>query len=168
MKKALISILILLLLFCMCTVAYADTGAGTVEAAASELVITMIVRVVGSLLITLIGALGAWLTVKIGRYKQLQNINSAINETIRAAEITVGELQQTVVDGLKAKAADGKLTKQEIADLGVMLLDKTKEKMSAPAYELLEAAQVDIDALITGVGESWIQRIKQADAPLPE
>ncbi len=43
----------------------------------------------------------------------------------------------------------------------VKLLDKTVEKLSAPAYALLSAASVDVDGLILGVGESWIERIKQ-------
>lgn len=164
MKKVLISTLILMMLFCMCTAAYADTGATDATASlASELVITMVVRVAGTLLITLIGAFGTWLALKIGKYEQLQNINVAIKEVVRATKITVGELQQTVVDRLKADAADGKLTKEEIKRLGEMLLSKTKEKMSAPTYELLEAAQVDVEALIVGAGESWIKRISSGD-----
>jgi biotin synthase-like enzyme len=35
------------------------------------------------------------------------------------------------------------------------------EKLSAPAYALLAAASVDIEGLILGVGESWIERIKK-------
>ena len=137
----------------------ATADAPTIQQAAIDLAITTAVQVVGTLLITLIGILGTWLTLKIGKNEQLKNINAAQKEVIRLAKITVGELQQTVVDDLKEKAADGKLTKQEIAQLGRLLLDKTIEKMSDATYELLEAARVDVRALITGAAEDWIHQL---------
>lgn len=118
------------------------------------------VQVAATLLITLIGVLGTWLTVKIGKTKQLENILIAQGELTNAAQTTVEELQQTVVDGLKAAHKDGKLTQKEIAELGDMLIDKTVQKLSGTAYALLEAASVDIVAMIKGVGESWIKQLK--------
>jgi hypothetical protein len=41
-----------------------------------------------------------------------------MSELTSAAEQTVLELQQTVVEGLKEASADGKLTEVEIANLG--------------------------------------------------
>ena len=119
------------------------------------------VEVAATLLIALIGVFGAWLTAKIGKNAHLENIHTAEQEVIRMAKITVGELQQTVVDDLKASRADGKLTREEIASLGRQLVEKTVEKLSAPAYALLQAAAVDVAAMITGVGESWICKLKQ-------
>ncbi|MEG1524945.1 MAG: hypothetical protein RRZ24_11835 [Clostridia bacterium] len=119
------------------------------------------VQVAATLLITLIGVLGTWLTVKIGKSTHLNNINTAQKEVIRAAKITVGELQQTVVENLKAGHEDGKLTKEEINSLGRQMIDMTIQKLSMPTYELLKAATVDIDAMITGVGENWINKLKQ-------
>ncbi|NTU77679.1 MAG: hypothetical protein HGA90_07725, partial [Alphaproteobacteria bacterium] len=104
---------------------------------------------------------GTYLTLQLGKNSNLKNINDAQKELIRAAKITVGELQQTMVSDLKAANEDGKLTSQEIAQLRAKLLDKTVEKLSAPAYALLSAASVDGEGLILGVGESWIERIKQ-------
>ncbi|MEG1525237.1 MAG: hypothetical protein RRZ24_10990 [Clostridia bacterium] len=118
------------------------------------------VQVAAALLITLIGVLGTWLTVKIGKTKQLENILIAQGELTNAAQTTVEELQQTVVDSLKAAHKDGKLTQEEIAELGDMLIDKTVQKLSNTAYGLLEAASVDIVAMIKGVGESWIKQLK--------
>lgn len=124
--------------------------------------ITMGVQVTATLLITLIGVLGTWLTMKIGKATNLENINAAQKELIRAAKITVGELQQTVVDDLKASHADRKLTRDEIVALGQQLVDMTVQKLSLPTYDLLRAASVDVEALITGVGESWIEKLKAA------
>ena len=126
-----------------------------------ELLLNYGLQVAATLLITLIGVLGTYLTLQLGKNAHLRNINDAQKELIRAAKITVGELQQTMVSQLKDANSDGKLTPQEIASLRAKLLDKTVEKLSAPAYALLSAASVDVEGLILGVGESWIERIKQ-------
>ncbi len=124
-----------------------------------DVIINIAAQVVSTLLITLIGVLGAWLTAKIGKRVELTNINKAKDELIVAAQQTVMELQQTVVEGLKEKAADGKLTDEEIEGLCISLLTKTKEKMSLPAIKVLEAAAVDVNALIRGAGEALIERM---------
>jgi hypothetical protein len=124
-----------------------------------DVIINIVAEVVSTLLITLIGVLGAWLTAKIGKRVELTNINKAKDELIEAAQQTVMELQQTVVEGLKEKAADGKLTDDEIESLALMLMTKTKEKMSLPAIKVLEAAAVDVNALIRGAGEALINEM---------
>lgn len=127
----------------------------------TEIIIENIVQIAATLLITLIGVLGAWLTAKIGKNKELANIATATDEVIRAAQTTVLELQQTTVDGWKQASADGKLTKEEITELGKLLLEGTMAKMSDTSKNLLNAAGVDISAIITGVGESLIAQIKK-------
>ena len=126
-----------------------------------ELLMNYGLQVAATLLITLIGVLGTYLTLQLGKNANLKNINDAQKELIRAAKITVGELQQTMVSQLKSANSDGKLTPQEIASLRAKMLDKTVEKLSVPAYALLSAASVDVEGLILGVGESWIERIKK-------
>ena len=124
-----------------------------------DTIITIVAQVISTLLITLIGVLGAWLTAKIGKRVELTNINKAKDELILAAQQTVMELQQTVVEGMKAAAKDGKLTEDEITELSIMLLNKTKQKMSLPAIQLLEAAAVDVNAMIRGAGEALIAEL---------
>lgn len=128
----------------------------------TDAIINVIAQVLATLLITLIGVLGAWLTAKIGKRVELSNINKAKDELIIAAQQTVMELQQTVVEGLKDVAIDGKLSEEEIAELAGMLINKTKEKMSMPAIKLLEAAAVDVNALIRGAGEALINQMHEA------
>lgn len=128
----------------------------------TEIIIENIVQIAATLLITLIGVLGAWLTAKISKSKELANIATATDEVIRAAQTTVLELQQTTVDGWKKANADGKLTKEEITELGKLLLEGTMAKMSDTSKNLLNAAGVDISAIITGVGEALIAQIKKA------
>ena len=125
------------------------------------IIMESIVNVVGSFVLMLIGVLGTWLTLKIGKSEELTAINTAKDEVILAAQLTVEELQQTLVEGLKAAHEDSKLTQDEIAMLGKELLERTIDKMSAPAANLLASAAVDITALIQGAGESWIAELKK-------
>ena len=126
----------------------------------NTVIIETIVSVLANLAITLIGVAGAWLVTQIGKTQQLNTINTAVRELTAAAEQTVYELQQTVVDDLKAASADGKLTQDEITVLGKKLLEGTLQKMSDSGIGVLKAANVDINAIVTGAGEALIARIK--------
>lgn len=126
----------------------------------NTVIIETIVSVLANLAITLIGVAGAWLVAQIGKTQQLNTINTAVGELTAAAEQTVYELQQTVVDDLKAASADGKLTQDEITVLGKKLLEGTLQKMSNSGIGVLKAANVDINAIVTGAGEALIARIK--------
>ena len=160
MKKKLVLILIALLMLTLPVFALADTG-GTVNATVAEILIENAVNIAAAFFISLIGVFGAWLTAKLGKATQLDTVNRAQQELIKLAQITVGELKQTVVDGMKAASKDGKLSKEEIAQLGQMLFEKTTAKLSASAMDVLTAAQVDISALITGTAEHLIGQMKE-------
>jgi hypothetical protein len=159
MKNKLILVLIALLMLALPVVALADTG-GTADATVTEILIENAVNIAAAFFVALIGVLGAWLTAKLGKATQLDTVNRAQQELIKLAQITVGELKQTVVDDMKAAHKDGKLTKEEIAQLGKLLYEKTTAKLSASAMNVLTAAQVDISALITGTAEQLISGTK--------
>lgn len=124
-------------------------------------IIEVVVNVLGSLAITALGILGAWLTAKIGQKKELETIQTAQYEAFRLAQETVLELKQTVVDGLKASHEDGKLAKDEIIMLNKLLVEKVIEKMASPTEALLRASGVDLEKLIVGAGEAFISQMKQ-------
>ena len=126
-------------------------------------IIETAVSVLANLAVTLIGVFGAWLLMQISKSQKLSTINTAVDELTGAAEQTVLELQQTVVDDLKAASADGKLTKDEVEVLGKKLIDGALAKMSGSAMDVLKAANVDVNAIITGAGEALIARIKRGD-----
>ena len=159
MKKKLILLLLALLMLALPAVALADTGA-TAGISVADILIENAVNIAAAFFIALIGVFGAWLTAKLGKSTQLDTVNRAQQELIKLAQITVGELKQTVVDGMKAASKDGKLTKDEIAQLGNLLFEKTTAKLSASAMDVLTAAQVDISALITGTAEHLIAGMK--------
>ena len=160
MKKKLILVLVAFLMLAIPAAALADTG-GSVDATVANILIENAVNITAAFFIALIGVFGAWLTAKLGKATQLDTVNRAQQELIKLAQITVGELKQTVVDGMKAAHADGKLTKEEIAQLGQLLYDKTTAKLSASAMDVLTASQVDISALITGTAEHLIGQMKE-------
>ena len=126
-----------------------------------EIIMESLVEVMATLLLMLIGVLGTWLTLKLGKKEELAAINVAQQEVISLAQLTVEELQQTMVTELKKAHEDGKLTKAEIDMLRSLLLSGVKKKMSEPAANLLAAAAVDLNALIRGAGESWIAELKK-------
>ena len=160
MKKKLLLVLIALLVLILPVVAQADTGV-TVDTTVAGILIENAVNIAAAFFIALIGVFGAWLTAKLGKATQLDTVNRAQQELIKLAQITVGELKQTVVDGMKAASKDGKLTTDEIAQLGQLLFEKTTAKLSASAMDVLTAAQVDISALITGTAEHLIGQMKE-------
>lgn len=126
-----------------------------------EIIMETVIQIVATLLLTLIGVLGTWLTIKISKKAELASIAAATNEATKAAQTTVLELQQTTVEAMKAAHEDGKLTEDEIKNLSAMLLEKALDKMSEPAKALLMAAGVDISAIITGAGEAMIGTMKK-------
>jgi len=159
MKKTILLVLFALLVLVLPAVALADSG-GVADDIATSILIENAVNIAAAFFIALIGVFGAWLTAKLGKVTQLDTVNKAQQELIKLAQITVGELKQTVVDGMKAAHTDGKLTKEEIAQLGQLLYEKTTAKLSASATDVLTAAQVDISALITGTAEHLISGMK--------
>lgn len=126
----------------------------------TAVIIENAVQVVSTLLLMLIGVLGAWISAKIAKREELKNISAATEEATKAAQTTVLQLQQTTVEHLKDASADGKLTKDEIDSLGKALLEGTIAKMSASAVKLLNSAGVDLSELIKGVGEAMIAGMK--------
>ena len=127
----------------------------------NEVIIEMAVQIVVTLLLTLIGVLGTWLTAKIAKRAELSSIGAATKEATEAAQRAVMELQQTTVEAMKAASEDGKLSAYEIEQLGALLLEKALAQMSTPAKNLLAAAGTDVSAIIKSAGESLILGMKK-------
>lgn len=126
-------------------------------------IMDMIVKVVGTLLITAIGIAGVWLEIQIGKTKKFQNVQNGIQELTNAASITVGALQQQLVENWKKLNEDGKLTKDEVSYLRNTLVSETKKKMSTATLNVLTAAGVDITTLILDTGDALIQQMKNQE-----
>lgn len=124
----------------------------------TETIITCALEIAATLAILAIGIVGARLAARIAKKRELAAIAAATKEVIQAAQITVSELNQTVVAALKKDGT--KLTSELIAVLKDDLLTMAYSKISTSAITLLEIAAVDVRALIIGVGEDWISKIK--------
>ena len=152
-KKALKVMLILTMLVTLCVALAAC--AQTTETGTTDPIILELVNAA----IAAIGLAGAWATAKIGQNNKLANIKAAIGQVTQAAQTTVGELQQTTVEAMKAAAADGKLTEDQIRTLKADLLRMTRKKLAEPTVQLLEAAKLDINAMIQGAAEDLINQM---------
>lgn len=125
-----------------------------------EMIIEFAGQILGELILALIGLAGAWVLAKMAKHKELENISIATSEAVHTAQQSAAALQQTMVEGMKAAHEDGKLTEQEIQELGVMLLNTAMKKLSDPAKNILIAAGKDITAIIQDAAESWIMQMK--------
>lgn len=125
-----------------------------------DVIIENIVRIVAALLMMLISVGGAYLTSLIAKHEKLKAISEATQQVIDAAIQTTGELQQTVVGDLKAASADGKLSEEEINTLYHDVVVLTLDKLSVPTINLLNAVGADIEAIIHGATEDWINTMK--------
>ena len=158
-KKALKAMLILTMLVTLC-VALAACAQTTETGATDPIVLENVgLDILAKAAIAAIGLAGAWATAKIGQNNKLANIKAAIGQVTQAAQTTVGELQQTTVEAMKAAAADGKLTEDQIRTLKADLLRMTREKLAEPTVQLLEAAKLDINAMIQGAAEDLINQM---------
>ena len=165
MKKTLKIVMLLTLVFCLClalagcaTAAEDGIAVTPIGAKAAELALDILATAA----MAAIGVAGAWLAAKAGQNKKLTSISQAINQTILAAQLTVGELQQTMVEAMKAAAKDGKLTPAQIATLKVELQTKTRAKLADPVLQMLEASKTDVNALIQGAAEDLINQMHAA------
>lgn len=121
-------------------------------------------QVVFDLLMLVIGVAFAYLSKLTAKSRRLDHISAAMGELEKVVKTVVGDLQQTVVEKLKADSADGKLTPDEIQSLGELLVDKAIEQLSNPASETIRAAGIDIEDAIHSIAEAYIAKIKRESA----
>lgn len=160
-NKKMIVIFIAAMLLTLCGCAAGDEAAQ----AGNEFISTAIIAVVDILaegMAVLVLAAGAWVSKKLTDDLKLKSIGRATDELTRATVETVGELQQTLVDELKAKNG-GKLSQNDVLELRDKAVKLTINKLSAPCKKILEASAVDVIAKIHGIAESTIGATKPED-----
>lgn len=163
MKKILALILALTLLLSLSVAAFAAEAPATapgMKEALLPLLLENLINILTAIVLGLISVGGTWLTMQLGKVKELEAVNGAVEAVVDAAMLTAAELQQLAVDNLKASYADGKLTQEDINLLHQQLLERTKAKLSVNVYDLINAAGADIEAIILGAGEAWVQSLK--------
>jgi len=85
---------------------------------------------------------------------------------VHAAEVSVGEVAQTYVDGLKRASEDGKLTQQEADDALTDAIDRAYELLGpkgvARARQVLGSDDESIDAWLVALIESKVRELRAA------
>ena len=113
------------------------------------------------ILLAIVDIAFASLSKLMAKSQRMNHIALAMSEMEAVVVAVVGELQQTTVDGLKAASADGKLSKSDIEYLGKLLVDKAAQGLSTTAIDTLNAAEVDVEAMIHSIAEAYIAQIKR-------
>ena len=125
-----------------------------------EILIEQAAQLVSTIVVTLIGLLAAWLSAKFNEHMKLKNLVSALDTCLKMTQVTVGELQQKFVEGMKEANEDGKLTEEEIKELNSSLIVYTKEKMTPELINVIVSAGIDINKFILDAGEGYVQELK--------
>lgn len=125
-----------------------------------EILVESVLRIVTQAVFILLSLFGTWAAMRLAKTQKFQALSAAVTEATAMAQQTVSALQQTLVDGWKAAAPDGKLTDEQIALLNQKLLEITKSKMSDAAIKLILGANKDLNAIIQDAGEAWLRKIK--------
>lgn len=167
MKKTPKTILLLLLALTMVLILIAcqkpveiqtqnPDGTLTVTGVLIEQAVTTVARLLEALVL----AYGAWALEKFGKNKKLQNLTLANQEFCKIVKQTVRELNQTIVNKLKEESPDGKLTQEQISALNEELLALVKLKTDEATIAMIKASGADLDALITGQCEAYLDMLK--------
>ena len=164
MKKILCLLMCLVMVFALCACAAPAVSNPDGSDTVTGVAIKTGLEVMEALALSIISIAGAAWAAKAKNKTELQNISIAMEHVVAIAKQTVGELKQTVVDDMKAKSPDGKLTPAEIEALKQKLLTLTLEKLDNPSKDLIAAAGADICALITGAAEDVIGTSKWLNA----
>ena len=125
-----------------------------------ESLVESVLQIVTRAVLILLSLAGTWAATRLAKTQKFQSLSAAVTEATAMAQQTVSALQQTLVDGWKAAAPDGKLSDEQIALLNQKLLEITKSKMSDAAIKLILGANQDLNAIIQDAGEAWLRKIK--------
>ena len=128
-----------------------------------EVIIEVVVKVLGAVLMGVVSVAFAYIGKWVAKTKKLETVAVAMDELERVVKSVVGDLEQTIVEGLKAATEDGKLSKTDIEYLGRELVCRCADQLSYPAAQTLEAAGCDIEGMIHTIAEAYISKIKRGE-----
>lgn len=110
-----------------------------------------------AIIIPLVKAAFEWLKGKT----QNEAIKAAISEAQTVADQVVLGLQQTVVDAMKAAHEDGKLTEEEVKEIGVLAYTQLLNDLSDKSIATLDANIGSIETYIKNLIESRLALLKK-------
>ena len=123
----------------------------------TQIVIAAVGLVFSAVVIPLVKAAFACIKEKT----QNEALFAALDEAQTVADQVVAALNTTVVEGLKAKSADGKLSADEVKELAQKALNMFVSDLSARSLAVLENNADDIAAYVGNLLEARLLRLKE-------
>lgn len=123
----------------------------------TQIVIAAVGLVFSAVVIPLVKAAFAWLKGKT----QNEALLTALDEAKTVADSVVASLQATVVSGLKAKSADGKLGIDEAKEVARKALGMFLSDLSANSMAVLKNNADDLTAYVSNLLEARLLCLKE-------
>ena len=123
----------------------------------TQILIALIGLLFSAVIVPLVKAAFSWLKGKT----QNEALRTALDEARAVADNVVASLQQRVVEGLKAKNADGKLRPEEAQEVAKMALEMFLSDLSARSLALIENNADDIGAYVGNLLEARLLCLKE-------
>lgn len=123
----------------------------------TEVVISIVGLVFTAVVIPLTKAAFAWLRERT----HSEALRSAIAEAETVADSVVASLQANVVEGLKAKSADGKLSQDDIKMVTTKAFDMFVSDLSAKSLAVIAGNADDIGAYVRNLIEARLLAVKR-------
>lgn len=123
----------------------------------TQLIIAAAGLVFSAVIIPLVKAAFTWLKGKT----ENEALQAALGEAQALADTVVASLQQTVVEGLKERSTDGKLTADDAREVADLAVEMFLSDLSAKSLALLEDNAGDIIAYVSNLLEARLLRLKE-------
>lgn len=124
----------------------------------TELAIAAVYIVFAGVIIPIGRAVWQWIKTRTTNDKLL----AAISEAEGVAFNAVADLQNSLVDGLKAAAPDGKLTPEQIAEVSREAFNRFMASISKGALDTLKNHKENLADYVKGLIEAQLERLKLA------
>lgn len=123
----------------------------------TQIIIAAIGLLFTAVIVPLVKAAFDWLKGKT----QNEALKAALDEAKTVADQVVASLQAGVVDGLKAKSADGKLSADDIYNVASAAIEMFCADISQSSLDLIEENADDLTVYIRNLIESRLAQLKK-------
>jgi len=123
----------------------------------TEIVVAAVSLMFSAIIIPLVRAAFLWLRTRT----RSEALECALGEAEMVADSVVASLQANVVDGLKQRTEDGKLSLDDASEIADMAIDMFISDISAKSLEAIEQNADDIVAYIGNLIEARLFRAKK-------
>ena len=123
----------------------------------SKVAVAAVGLVFSAVVMPLVKAAFAWLKSKT----ENEAVQAALDEAKTVADNVVASLKATLVDGLKAKSTDGKLSAAEAREVAEKAMDMFFSDVSARSLKVLERNADEISAFVGNLLEAWLLALRE-------